>query len=267
MNQENILVEQSGGVATITVNRPAAHNILDREALRDLHAAVRSVAEQETRPRALILTGSGDEAFIGGLDPAELVRLPPEEGLAYSELGQQTCNLLDSMPVPTIAAVNGIAIGGGCELAMACDLTYASTHASFTQIEVLAGLLPGFGGSYRLSRRVGTMRARRMIYSAEVVDAHAALGWGLALEVVEPERLLGRCREVAAEICRNGAEAVAEAKRILTASGELTLSASNALERRAFAARFGTQEMQERMTRVVEEGRSGLLEGAAVPRG
>ncbi len=247
-----LLIAEAEGIVTLTINRPETFNQLSTAALQELLHAVQAVATATPRARALIVTGSGEQAFIAGLIAADLVTHTPQEGSAASELGQAICRELERMPIVTISAVNGMAIGGGSEIAMACDLSVASTNAKFQQIEVLAGLIPGFGGTWRLARRVGAMRARLMIYAALLIDAPTARDWGLVLEVVEPAQLLPRCREIAASIAANSAEAVAEAKRVFNAGSELPLDAANDIERRAFAALFGTADMQQRMQHVID---------------
>ena len=247
-----ILIEEADAIVTLTISRPMQANNLPFNLLRELHDAIKHIAERKPRPRVLILTGAGTQAFAGGLDPLELVNANAAQGLLFSELGQNTCNLLATMPIPTIAAVNGIAIGGGCELALACDLAFAATNARFVQIEVLAGLLPGFGGTFRLAQRIGTMRARRMIYTGELIDAETAKEWGLVFDVVAPEKLLERYRAEAELIIRSDSESIAEAKRAITAAAEVPWLVSSAIERRAFAARFETKTMHDAMDKILE---------------
>ena len=246
-----ILIDENDDIVTVTISRKQYANNLPFHLLRELHDAIKQIAEREKPPRALILTGDGTQAFAGGLDPVELIDADVEMGLRLSELGQATCNLLATMPIPTIAAVNGIAIGGGCELSLACDLAFAAPNAQFVQIEVLAGLLPGFGGTFRLAQRVGTLRARQMIYTAKWVDAETALKWGLVLDVVAQEELLERCRAEAKAIALSDFGAIAEAKRSIAAAAETAWLLSNAVERRAFAARFGTEAMHDAMEKIL----------------
>ena len=186
--QTPVSTRQDGEVVTITIERPDAFNALNRVTHEALNAAVRAVAAMDPLPRVLILTGAGEQAFAGGLDPSELVDFGPSTGEYMSRVGQETCLFLDRMPVVTIAAVNGVAVGGGLELSLACDLVVASPNARFIQVEAYAGVIPGFGGTFRLARRVGQMRARLMSYTGRPVDAETGAAWGLALEVVPADQ-------------------------------------------------------------------------------
>jgi enoyl-CoA hydratase len=245
-------LQQEDGIITLTINRLDELNALHTPAQRELLAALGAIGADLSGVRVLILTGTGTQAFIGGLDPAELATFGYAEGYQASVLGQQICRALELLPIPVIAAVNGVAIGGGSEIAMSCDLLVASTQARFQQIEVLAGLIPGFGGTWRLAKRIGPVRARWMIYTGQAIAAQTALAWGLVLEVTEPEALLPRCFEYARQIQAAGAEAVAEAKRVMVDSGEWLLEPANALERRAFATLFTTNDMHQRMKGIAE---------------
>lgn len=250
MSNSHLLVEHDEGLITVTINRPGWDNRLNKEVLCELHTAILEATWTTPTPRALILTGSGSRFFAGGLDPGELTGMDPVGGGVMSALGQDVCNELEKAPFPTIAAVNGVAAGSGCELVLACDIAIASSAAKFAFPEVAVGLLPGFGGTVRLARRVGTMRARFMIFTAQPVDVATAVNWGLVHEAVPPEQLMVRCREIAAAISGNAAGAVAEAKRMIVSGADLTIATSNALEGRAFAARFGTEEMKMRLGEV-----------------
>lgn len=238
-----VLTDRNGGVVTLTINRRDAFNALNRATHEALNAAVKSVAAMHPLPRVLILTGAGEQAFAGGLDPGELVGFGPEMGAYMSAVGQETCKLLGRMPVVTIAAVNGVCVGGGLELNLACDLVIASPNARFVQVEAYAGVVPGFGGTFRLARRVGQMRARLMSYTGRPVDAETGVAWGLALEAVPADRLMDRAREIAGWVLAAAPEAVRETKRVIAESADLAVDPANAIERRAFAARFGTPEM------------------------
>ena len=252
MNLKTLNIERTGGIVTITIDRESANNTLNGDTLRELRDTLLGLSEERPLPNAIILTGAGNKAFAGGLEVAEMLNGDSISGGGQSRLGQEVCNLLDRIPIPTIAAVNGIAVGGGLELSMACDIAIASENAIFSQVETQAGLIPGFGGTWRLPQRVGTMRARYLTYTAEALDAQKALGWGLVMEVVPSDQLLTRCREIAAQIAASDPAAVAEAKRVISANVDLTLEASNIIERRAFAAFFDTDEMHKRMARIGE---------------
>jgi len=167
---------------------------------------------------------------------------------------------LEALPIPTIAAVNGLALGGGCEIVMSCDLIYASSEAHFGQIEVGGGIIPGFGGTRRLARRVGTQRAKELIFTGEIIDAKCARELGLVLEVIAGEQLLSHCQEVAQKITAKAPLAVSQAKKMIVASADLPLAAANNLERQAFASLFGTNDQKEGMTAFLEK-RSPQFQG------
>ncbi|MFW5919653.1 MAG: enoyl-CoA hydratase/isomerase family protein, partial [Halanaeroarchaeum sp.] len=170
-------------VATITVNRPDRLNALDVETLHALRDAIETAEREDAR--CLVLTGAGDDAFVAGADIGHMVGLSTEAAHEYAELGHSITDGLESFPAPTIAAVNGYAFGGGCELALACDLRVASEDAVLGQTEIDLGIIPGWGGTQRLQRLVGDETARRLVFFGERVDAQQALGYGLVGEVVD----------------------------------------------------------------------------------
>jgi enoyl-CoA hydratase len=176
MQLENILWRVEDGVGIATMNRPKALNALDTRTVRELGEMLSEVEADRTL-RALILTGGGEKAFVAGADIAEMSRLSPLDARRFAEAGQRTFERLEALPIPTIAAVNGFALGGGCELAMACDLVYASDKARFGQPEVNLGIIPAFGGTQRLQRRVGPARAMEMILTGDMADAATAKAW------------------------------------------------------------------------------------------
>jgi enoyl-CoA hydratase len=203
--------------------------------------------------RALVVTGAGDKAFVAGADIAAMSKLGPVEARLFAELGHRVLERLGRLPIPTIAAVNGYALGGGCELALACDLVYASERARFGQPEVALGLIPGFGGTQRLTRRVGIGRALEMVLTGDQYDAQRARAIGLALDVVPAERLLEHARDQGRKIASKGPLAVAQAKRAIHAGADADLHVANELERQAFAALFGTEDAKEGMRAFVEK--------------
>ena len=178
---------------------------------------------------------------------------PIRQAGTFSGLGHRVFHLLESLSLPTIAAVNGYALGGGCELAMACDLIYASERARFGQPEVGLGVIPGFGGTQRLARLVGRARAMELIFTAEPVDAAKAKEIGLVLEVLPPDKLIEHCRAVAAKIAARGPLAVAQAKRAIVFGVDADLRSANELERQAFAVLFGTEDQREGMRAFLEK--------------
>jgi len=258
---ENVLFHAGeDGVAVLTVNRPKQLNALDVRTLEEIEGVLATLASGSTA-RALVLTGAGDKAFVAGADIAAMSRLGPVEARLFAELGHRVLERLEALPIPTIAAVNGYALGGGCELALACDLVYASERARFGQPEVALGLIPGFGGTQRLARRVGIGRALEMILTGDPIDGKKAKEIGLALEVVPPEELLELARSQGRKIASRGPLAVAQAKRSVHAGADADLRVANELERQAFAALFGTQDAREGMKAFLEK-RAAVFKGA-----
>ncbi len=204
----------------------------------------------ERRPpslRALVVTGAGDKAFVAGADIAQMSALSAVEARRFADLGHRTLAALEALDVPTLAAVNGFALGGGCELALACDLVYAGEKARFGQPEVNLGLIPGFGGTQRLARRVGPMRAMELVLTSDMIDAARAREMGLVLEVVPADKLMEHVLGVARKIAGKGAVCVAQAKRAVLAASDADLATGTQLERQAFAVLFGTEDAKEGM--------------------
>jgi enoyl-CoA hydratase len=252
MQLENISWKVEDGVGIATLNRPKALNALNAQTVRELGQLLGAV-EGDASLRALVLTGAGDKAFVAGADIAEMSALSALEARRFAEAGQRTFERLEGLGIPTIAAVNGFALGGGCELAMACDLVYASERARFGQPEVNLGIIPAFGGTQRLQRRVGPARAMEMILTGDMVDAATAKAWGLALEVLPPEKLLEHAVAQARKIASRGPAATAAAKRILRATAAPSLAAGQEMEADAFGMLFGTQDGREGLKAFVEK--------------
>ena len=243
---ELVRLSVEASTALVTIDRPKALNALNTATLLELEATLRTV-EQDASVRTLIVTGAGDKAFVAGADIAEMSGYGAAQGLAFAQLGHRVLAALEALAVPTIAAVNGFALGGGCELALACDLIYASSNARLGLPEVSLGVMPGFGGTQRLTRLVGRSRAKELIFTGEPVDAAKARELGLVLEVLPQAELLAHCRKVAATIARRGPLAVAQAKRVIDHGADLGLGAANELERQAFGVLFGTTDQKEGM--------------------
>ncbi|OFX20496.1 MAG: enoyl-CoA hydratase [Anaeromyxobacter sp. RBG_16_69_14] len=252
MQLENILWSIEDGVGVATFNRPKALNALDTRTIGELSQLLDAVLADRA-VRALILTGAGDKAFVAGADIAQMAGLSPLEARRFAERGERTLARLEGLSIPTIAAVNGFALGGGCELAMACDLVYASGRARFGQPEVNLGLIPAFGGTQRLARRVGPGRALEIILTGEPIDAVKAKEVGLVLEVLAPEQLLPHALQVARKVASRAPAAVALAKRTLHAGLAVDIATAGELERQAFALLFGTEDTKEGLKAFVEK--------------
>jgi enoyl-CoA hydratase len=246
MSEELVRLSQDGPVATLTVNRPDSLNALNQPTLEALASAIEQVGA--AAPRCLIVTGAGDKAFVAGADIAAMREMSPEQGAAFARLGQRTFAALEALPLPVIAAVNGFALGGGTELALACDFIYASDKAKFGQPEVKLGIIPGFGGTQRLARRIGLGVARELIYTGRMIGPEEALRVGLANAVVPRRGLLERVGSVAQEIAAVGPGAVASAKRVMLAGAHRPLGEAIELEAEAFGECFAWEDQKEGMS-------------------
>lgn len=248
----NVTLAKEEGLAIITVNRPQALNALNTETLNELKAAVLA-AEQDPAVGALIITGAGPKAFVAGADIAQMRGLSPLEGRTLTMLGQEVFALIENLAKPVIAAVNGFALGGGCELAMACDIRVAATTARFGQPEVNLGIIPGFGGTQRLSRLIGRGRAKYYIFTGQMIAAQEAYELGLADKVVEPDALLDTCREIAKTIIVKAPVAVMMAKRAINHGLDMDLASGVAYEAEAYTTCFATADRVEGMTAFLEK--------------
>ena len=245
------------GVATLTMNRPEALNALNGAVLDGLRAAVE---ELNGKARAIVLTGSG-KAFVAGADIAEMAHLGSEAAAAFSRKGQAAFQALADFPGPVVAAVNGYALGGGLELALACDIIVASDKASLGQPEVTLGVVPGFGGSQRLPRRVGPGRAKWLLMTGERVKAQDALPIGLVDRVVPGEQLLAEARKLVDACLANGPLAMSAVKRLVDDGLHLPLPEALELEADMFGDCFGTQDQKEGMKAFLEK-RKPAFKGA-----
>jgi enoyl-CoA hydratase len=256
---EHLLVERDQGVAVVTVNRPDKLNALNEDVLLQLRAATEELSGGAGSVRAAILTGAGDRAFVAGADIAAMSKMTTTEALSFSRAGHRACTAIEQSPFPWIAAVNGFALGGGCELALACDFIYASDRAKIGQPEVNLGLMPGFGGTQRLARRLGPGLAREMVYTAVPLGADRALAVGLVNEVVPAEELMGRVREVAGAIASKAPLAIAASKRAILYGLETDLTSGNELEMNAFSSLFGTEDQREGTAAFLEKRKPNFV--------
>src|SRR5271155_3190458 len=204
-------------IATLTVNRPAALNALNRSVVEQIAQVLREVRHDQS-VRVLIVTGAGDRAFVAGADIAAMAKMSAIDGLDFSRLGHRVMESFEDLPIPVIAAVNGFALGGGLELALACDLIIASEKARFGQPEINLGLIPGFGGTQRLPHRIGHNKARELIMTGDMFDAKAGYEWGLVNKVVALDQLIPETRKLAEKIASKSAVAVRQAKAALRAA-------------------------------------------------
>ena len=250
---ETILEDRDGAIAIITLNRPSVLNALNVAMVAELGQALAG-CEADRSVRALILTGAGDRSFAAGADISELAALPNAvAGAALARVGQQLTRRIERMRMPVIAAVNGFALGGGCELAMGCDIRIASDKAKFGQPEINLGLIPGYGGSQRTTRLVGRGMALLLCLSGEMMDAAEALRLGLVERVVPHADLLGEARRVAETIAAKSPNAIAALKRAVDDGASLPLGTALEIEALAFGSLIGTDDFKEGTSAFLEK--------------
>jgi enoyl-CoA hydratase len=249
---QTVTVRREGPVATVTLNRPDKLNALNEQLFGELAVVIEDL-ERDTAIRVAILTGAGDKAFAAGADIEAMSEMTTSQAKAFADAGHAIGARIEGARFPVIAAVNGFALGGGCELALACDFLYASDRAELGQPEVSLGVMPGFGGTQRLARRVGVARARELCYTGERVGAEEALRIGLVNAVVPHAELQARVLEVAKKIASKGPLAIAQCKRVLLRGADLPLATANELEAQAFAVLFGSNDQREGMKAFLEK--------------
>ena len=257
MNQL-VTVERADGVAVVTLNRPEALNALNDELLASLEEAFHGLG-RDPALRAVILTGAG-KAFVAGADIKAMVGFSPMEARAFAQRGQRVFTLIEEFCHPVIAAVNGFALGGGLELAMACDLRIASEKAKAGQPEVNLGTIPGFGGTQRLARILGRSAAKYLLFTGEVIPAERGLALGLFNEVVAPEQLMARCHELARVIASRGPIAVSYCKAAVNLGSETSLNHGLSHEAELFAQTFATLDQKEGMQAFIDK-RAAAFQG------
>ena len=241
----NLLMEVENEVAVVTINRPKSLNALNSETLAELDQCFGEIAERKDI-RVVILTGSGTKAFVAGADISEMVNATPAEGRKMGLLAKEAFLKLETMPQVTIAAVNGYALGGGCEISMACDIRVASDNAKFGQPETGLGILPGFGGTQRLPRLVGKGRAKELIFTCDQIDAQ--------------EALLDTCKAMAKKIMSKGSYAVSLAKQAINTGMDTDLASGLTLEANLFGLSFSTGDKKEGMTAFLEKRKANLTD-------
>ena len=248
---EFITYEVEGQVGLITINRPKALNALNSAVLEELDATLDAVDLNEVR--ALILTGAGDKSFVAGADIGEMSTLTKAEGEAFGKKGNDVFRKLETFPIPVIAAVNGFALGGGCEISMSCDIRICSDNAVFGQPEVGLGITPGFGGTQRLARIVGVGMAKQMIYTARNIKADEALRIGLVNAVYTQEELLPAAKKMATGIAKNAPIAVRNCKKAINDGLQVDMDAAIVIEEKLFGDCFETHDQKEGMSAFLEK--------------
>ncbi len=254
----NITVETNEHITTITINRPDKMNALNKGVMDELDEAIIAI---KTNPEAgaAIITGSGSKAFVAGADIAEFTGLSVQEGKALAQRGQDIFSAIENSRKPIIAAVNGFALGGGCELAMSCHFRIASSNAKFGQPEVNLGLIPGYGGTQRLTQLIGKGRAIELLITGNMIDASTALQYGLVNHVTEPDALLNKCREILHTVLSKAPLAIAKCIEAANAAYE-SKGAGFLKEMDGFGFCFGTEDMKEGTAAFLEK-RKALFTG------
>jgi enoyl-CoA hydratase len=245
-----VRVEHEGGVAVLTIDRPEKLNALDPQVTEEIGQALLELESEA--PRAIIVTGAGERSFVAGADISAMSSMSPLEAKRFSEIGHAAMALLDRSPIPTIAAVNGYALGGGCEVAIACDIRVAAENATFGFPEVGLGILPGMGGTQRLPRLIGPALAKELIFTGRRIGSEEALRIGLVNRVVPQGEALDAAREIAAEISANGPLAVRYAKTAANKATDVDLISGLEYEADQFALLFATEDAREGMGAFVE---------------
>ncbi|SHJ72198.1 enoyl-CoA hydratase [Clostridium cavendishii DSM 21758] len=252
MELKNVILEKKGNVATVTINRPKALNALNSDTLKDIDAVLENL-ELDNEIYVVILTGAGDKAFVAGADISEMKDLNEEEGIAFGTLGNNVFRRLENLNKPVIAAIPGFALGGGCELAMACDIRIASEKAKFGQPEAGLGITPGFGGTQRLPRIVGEGKAKELIYTCDIIKADEALRIGLVNKVVAPEVLMDEAVAMATKIASNAPIAVKLCKDAINRGMQVGIDEAIVIEAEDFGKCFSSEDQKEGMTAFMEK--------------
>jgi enoyl-CoA hydratase len=248
----NVILEKKGRVAVLVINRPQALNALNKDTLLDIQRGVEDVRDDDSID-VLIITGAGDRAFVAGADITFMVEMQPMEARNFGQLGSEVLRLIETMEKPVIAAINGFCLGGGCELAMACDFRICSEKAKFGQPEVGLGVTPGFGGTQRLPRIVGIGMAKQLLYTGDIINANEALRIGLVNYVVPSEDLMSNVMEIAKKIASRGQTSVRLCKAVVNAGMQTDIDSALVIEKDAFGLCFATEDQKEGMKAFTEK--------------
>lgn len=247
MEYQYLLFSKEGGIGTVTVNRPDVLNALSHSVYAELYGLFKEI-EEDSEVHVVIITGSGEKAFVAGADIATMQPLNSTDVRGFINIARKAFDQIYSLSKPVIAAINGFALGGGCELAMCCDLRIASENAKFGQPEIGLGIIPGAGGTQRLSRLVGVTKAKELVYTGDIIDAHAAYSIGLINKVVSPNDLMSEANALARKMATKSSVILSLAKRAINSGMDVDLSSGLDLEAECFALCFSTEDQKEGMT-------------------
>lgn len=252
MGFQNLILEVQENIATVTVNREKAMNALNADVLKEIRLCFSELSDRAD-VRGVVITGAGDKAFVAGADIAAMGKMTPAEAGEFGALGHAAMNAVDHCKKPVIAAVNGFCLGGGLELALACDFIYASEKAKLGLPEVGLGLFPGWGGTQRLPRRIGLGRAKELIFSGRVISAEEASAWGIVNKICKPEELMAQVTTTVKEIAKKGPLAVQFAKKVIREGVDRPLEHGLETERGNFSRCFETEDLKEGLAAFLEK--------------
>lgn len=258
MSYQNLLFTKDSGIGLITVNRPQVLNALNRFTMIELKDIAEKIAA-DREVSAVIITGAGDKSFVAGADIGEMLNLSALQGRDWSKFSQAAFNAIENMPQPVIAAVNGYALGGGCELAMCCDIRIASVKARFGQPEVALGVVPAFAGTQRLPRLIGKGRAKELLFTGDQIDADEAYRLGLVNKVVPIDQLLSTAKEIAHKIMSRGPVAVHLCKAAVNEGLDMDMESAQAYEAEVFGLCFATADQKEGMSAFLEKRQARFI--------
>jgi enoyl-CoA hydratase len=244
MDSKYILYEKKDGVATITLNRPEALNAFSKEVIEELLKAIES-ARNDEETRVLVLTGAGEKAFSAGADIKSMVGMTPLKARELSHMGEKLCITLENLDKPVIAAINGYALGGGLEVSMSCDLRIASETARMGQTEINIGLIPGWGGTQRLTRLIGPTKAKELVFTGKIIDAKTAEQLGILNMVVPPDKFRETVQQFAADLATKAPVAIKVAKALIHRGADMSLESALELERNGFGMVASTEDLKE----------------------
>jgi enoyl-CoA hydratase len=247
-----LLYEKEDGIGIVTINRPASLNALNAEVFTELYELFHEI-ENDAGVRVVILTGSGEKAFIAGSDILEMQPQSSQEISRFVETVRRASDRIYSMSKPVIAAINGYTLGGGCEVAMCCDLRLASENARFGQTEINVGVIPGGGGTQRLTRLIGMTRAKELIYTGDMIDAKTALDWGLVNRVVPPDSLMTEAKELAKKLLTKSGRILSLAKSAVNSGASMSLPDALDFEAQSFSLCFASEDQKEGMKAFMEK--------------
>lgn len=252
MEFKNLLFTFEAEIGILTINRPKALNALNTETLKEIQMALQEI-RNKSEIRVLIFTGAGEKSFVSGADISEMKDMNSIEALNFSKLGHLTLSMLENLPIPVIAAVNGYALGGGTEIALSCDLIYASENARFGLPEVTLGVFPGFGGTQRLPRLIGKVKAKELIFTGKMITAQEAVDMGIVNQVFPLGLLMEETKKVASQIAKNGPIGIRLAKSLINEGFNMNLPEACSMESIGFGFTFSTEDQKEGMSAFIEK--------------